>query len=168
MYTLHLAEVILYIYLHIVLSFGQDSYQGDIVNHCVDSTNSSSCIYTYEQLYNSLAKSENNFNISSALYPGRSKPSSVHVFVNVYGPNKTKDSTPANYTWSMSCLYAAIPAVVLEFLSLGSILVTPRTQELSIQIPLFCCNVSENQEKRGKFIDEKLTRVLAEVRIHGF
>ena len=70
---------------------------------------------------------------------------------------------PATYTWSMSCLYAAVPAVVLEFLSLGSILVTPRTQELNIHIPLFCCNVSENKEERKTIIEEMLTRILAEV-----
>ena len=163
-YTLHLMEVILFIFLLVVLIFGQHSLQTNMINNCINSTNRTSCIYTYDQVYNSLAKSENNLNISYALYPGRSKPSSVRVFVNVYalGPNKTKASTPATYTWSMSCLYAAVPAVVLEFLSLGSILVTPRTQELNIHIPLFCCNVSENKKRRKKIINERLTRVLAE------
>ena len=111
----------------------------------------------------SLAKSDNSFNISYALYPGRLKPSSLHVFVNVYGPNKTENSTPARYTWSMSCLYVAIPAVILEFFSLGSILVTPRTQVLNIQIPFFCCNVSTSEEERSNVIDGMLIRALSEV-----
>jgi len=57
----------------------------------------------------------------------------------------------------MSCLYAAFPDKVLEILSLGSIFVTHRTQDLNITIPPFCCNVSE---------DDRLTiidRVLAEL-----
>ncbi|XP_044166430.1 uncharacterized protein LOC122950431 [Acropora millepora] len=63
----------------------------------------------------------------------------------------------------MSCLYAAIPSVVLEVLSLGAILVTPRTQELNLQIPLFCCNVSEDKEDRKRKIDEMLTRAIADL-----
>jgi len=99
------------------------------------------------------------------LYPGRLKASSVNVFVNLsgLGPNKTKTSTPAQYTWSMSCLYATIPSPVLEVLSLGAILVTPRTQYLNLQIPPFCCNVSEDKEERKRIIDEMLTRAIADV-----
>ncbi|XP_068753938.1 uncharacterized protein [Montipora capricornis] len=63
----------------------------------------------------------------------------------------------------MSCLYATIPSVVLEVLSLGAILVTPRTQELNLQIPLFCCNVSEDKEDRKRKIDEMLTRAIADL-----
>ena len=157
MYTPRFQEVIHSVFLHIMLGFAQDISQADIFNNCV---NSNSCSHTYEQVYQSLSQSENNFNISHALYPGRSKPSSVHVFVNVYGPNKT---TPAAYTWSMSCIYAALPGAVLQVLSLGSILVSPRTQELDIQIPPFCCNVSENKEERKQKTNGMLTKALAEV-----
>ena len=134
-----------------------------ILHNC---TTSASCSYTYEQVYHSLAKSENSFNISSALYPGRSRPSSVLVFVNVYGPNKTKESISAKYTWSMSCFYSAVPAFALEVLSLGSILVKRRTQDLNLQIPLFCCNISDNEEQRKQQIGSRLIRVLAEVSIY--
>ena len=145
---------------HAVLSFGECSPKAVILHNC---TTSASCSYTYEQVYHSLAKSENSFNISSALYPGRSRPSSVRVFVNVYGPNKTKESIPAKYTWSMSCFYSAVPAFALEVLSLGSILVKRRTQDLNLQIPLFCCNISDNEEQRKQQIGSLLIRVLAEV-----
>ena len=163
MYTLHLAKVVLLMLLHAVLSFGECSPKAVILHNCATSA---SCSYTYEQVYNSLAKSENSFNISSALYPGRSKPSSVRVFVNVYGPNKAKESVPAKYTWSMSCFYSAVPAFALEVLSLGSILVKRRTQELNLQIPLFCCNISDNEEQRKQRIGSRLIRVLAEVSIY--
>ncbi|XP_067050429.1 uncharacterized protein [Acropora muricata] len=162
MYTEHF-QVILAIFLHINgLAFGQHSSQADVINNCTSST---SCIYSYEHVYQSFTKSDNSYNISYALYPGRLNPSSVHVFVKVYGLglNKTKNCTPAQYTWSMSCLYAAIPSVVLEVLSLGAILVTPRTQELNLQIPLFCCNVSEDKEDRKRKIDEMLTRAIADL-----
>ena len=163
MSTLHFRETILFMLPHIVLIFGQHSSKAEIINNCTDSTNSTSCIYTYVQVFESLAKSDNSFNISYALYPGRLKPSSVRVFANVYGPDKTQNSTPAQYTWSMSCLYVAIPDVILEFFSLGSILVNPRTQVLNIQIPLFCCNVSTSKEKRTSVIDGMLMRALSEV-----
>ena len=163
MYALQFARVILLIFLHIKLSGCLRSPQGDVIKDCFNSTNSTSCSYSYEDVYNSLAKPENYFNISYALYPGRSKPPSFRVFVNVYGPNSSKDSSPATYTWTLSCLYAAVPAAVLEFFSLGSILVTPRTEELNLHIPQFCCNLSESNETRETIIDEMLTRVLAEV-----
>ena len=52
------------------------------------------------------------------------------------------------YTWIFRGFYAAFPAVFLEISSLFSILVTPRTQELNITIPYFCCNVSVKDRKR--------------------
>ena len=126
----------------------------DIIGHCV---NFSPCIETFANIYNSLASDDNSYNIESALYPAK-KPSSVRVFVNVYGPNKTDNSTTdTKYTWSLNCLYAAIPARVLEVLSVGSILVTSRTQELNITIPQFCCNVSV--EIRQKMIEDVLAAV---------
>ena len=154
-----------FIFIPIVLSFGKQisESQPDIINDCINSTNSTSCSLTHEQLYLNLSKSENNFNISKALYPGRSKASSLHVLVNVYGPDKTKDSIPAQYAWSVSCLYAAAPPTVLEVLSLGSILVSHRTQHLNLHIPLFCCNMSENKEEREEKIKGFLTGVLGEV-----
>jgi len=143
------------------LAFEEHNFQADVINNCTNST----CIHTYEQVYKSFTNSENSYNISYALYPGRLKASSVNVFVNLsgLGPNKTKTSTPAQYTWSMSCLYATIPSPVLEVLSLGAILVTPRTQYLNLQIPPFCCNVSEDKEERKRIIDEMLTRAIADL-----
>ena len=144
-----------------VLFFGLQSVEADFSDKCVKSTNSLTCIRTYEQLYNSLAKSDNSFNIESALYPAK-KPSSVRVFVNVYGPTKTENPL-AKYTWSISCLYVALPAPILQLWSLGSILVTPRTQTLDITIPQFCCNVSKKGDERRKKINEMIERVLTAV-----
>ena len=128
--------------------------KADIIKVCI---NHPPCIETYANIYNALTSDDNSFNIESALYPA-TLPSSVRVFVNVYGPNKTDNSTTdTKYTWSINCLYAAFPARVLEVLSLGSILVTPRTQELNITIPQFCCNVSV--EKRQKMIKDVLAAV---------
>ncbi|PFX16141.1 hypothetical protein AWC38_SpisGene19604 [Stylophora pistillata] len=121
-----------------------------VVNNCtirVHSTASCDKI-TYEQVYDILTKSENSFNIESALYPPK-RPSSVRVFVNVYGPTETQLSTPAaKYTWSISSLYAAIPATVLEFWSLGAIQVTRRTQKLDITISITCCDVRKGILKK--------------------
>ena len=130
-------------FLQVALLSLQHSSEGAVFNSCINSTSATnSCNdITYEQVYNSLAKSENSFNIESALYPAK-KPSSVRVFVNVHGPNKT-----AKYTWSISCLYAAFPAKVLEVWSLGSIMVTRRTQELKITISILCCDVTEGKLK---------------------
>ena len=122
----------------------------DVTSKCANTT---ICIGTYADIYKSLASDVNSFNIESALYPAN-EPSSVLVFVNIYGqngPDKTgNDSMPAViiYTWSLRSLYAAFPAVFLEISSLFSILVTPRTQELNITIPFFCCNVSVKDRKR--------------------
>ncbi|XP_022801829.1 uncharacterized protein LOC111339438 [Stylophora pistillata] len=65
------------------------------------------------------------------------------------------------YTWSLSCLYVAVPPLMLEVLSLGSILVTPRTQTLNITIPYFCCNLSKKEDERGKIIKETIKRALS-------
>ena len=162
MCPLNVKGVIIFLFLHAIISFGEQNLNSnaDIINTCVDTT---WCSHSYGQVYKSLGKAENNFNISHALYPGRSKPASVRVLVSVFGSHKTSTSNPALYTWSMSCLFVSVPAPVLEFLSLGSILVTPRTQELIVHIPQFCCNISERSEGRKKIIDEMLTRTLAEV-----
>lgn len=138
-------------FIHVVLTVLQhSSVQAAVINNCINSTSSTnSCSeITYEQVYNTLAKSQNSFNIESALYPAK-KPSSVRVFVNVYGPNKTEHSVPATkYTWSISCLYAALPAKALEVWSLWSIMVARRTQKLDITISLkFCCDVSKGKLK---------------------
>lgn len=121
-------------------SYNNITYEQVYNSNSTIATNSCNDI-TYEQVYNSLTKSENSFNIESALYPAK-KPSSVRVFVNVHGPNKT-----AKYTWSISCLYAAFPARVLEVWSLWSIMVTRRTQELKITISILCCDVTEGKLK---------------------
>ena len=145
-----------------MVSFAEDNEDADVIKHCMNSTNSTSCSLTYEHVYKSLTKNENSFNISHALYPDGGKPSFL-VRVNVYGPNKTHNSTPAKFTWSIHCLFSSVPALMLEMLSLGSIIVTSRTQELNIQIPAFCCNLSENREKRKETIQGFLTRALFEV-----
>lgn len=134
--------------------------KADFSDSCVNSTTSTSCIRTYEQLYNSLAKSENSFNIESALYPAK-RPSSVLVRVSIY--DHTNKTLHAEYLWSMSCLYAAIPATLLEVLSLGSIIVASRTQDLKIQIPHFCCNVSDKESDRRTNITGMIEGVLAAV-----
>ena len=149
-------------FLFIMLSFAEDNEDSDVIKQCMNSTNSTSCSLTYEHVYKSLTKNENSFNISRALYPEGGKPSFL-VRANVYGPNKTHNSTPAKFTWSKHCLFSNYPAMLLELLSLGSIIVTSRTQELNIQIPAFCCNLSENTEKRKEMIQGFLTRALFEV-----
>ncbi|XP_015776381.1 PREDICTED: uncharacterized protein LOC107354414 isoform X2 [Acropora digitifera] len=115
----------------------------DVIASCADET---TCAQSYGDVYNALASDKNYFNISQALYPAK-KPSSVQVYVRLYGATKTENCTPAAYTWSKSCLYAAFPAMALEILSLGSILVASRTQELTVTIPSFCCNVSGDNRK---------------------
>ena len=147
-----------------MLSFAADNEDADVM-YCMSSTNSTSCSLTYEQVYKSLAKNENSFNISHALYPEGGKPSFL-VKVNVYGPNKTHNSIPLKFTWGIHCLFSNVPAFLLEAVSLGSIIVTSRTQELNIQIPAFCCNLSENIEKRKEMIQGFLTRALFEVSAH--
>ena len=164
MCTVHFWKVICFTFIHIALCFAQhtSSPQADVIKHCANFTNWPSCSYTYGQVYKSLTNSENSFNISHALYPGRAKPSFL-VKVNVFGPNKTTFPTPAMYTWSIHCLFATVPACLLEILSLGSILVTSQTQELNIQIPPFCCNISDDNGTREEIIEGFLTRALIEV-----
>ncbi|RMX44000.1 hypothetical protein pdam_00023378 [Pocillopora damicornis] len=145
--------------IKLVLVFGRHNVGADFSDNCDNSPNSLSCIHTYEELYNSLAKSENSFNIESAIYPSR-RPSSVRVFVNLHGPNETENLI-VPYTWSLSCFYVAVPPLLLEVLSLGSILVTPRTQTLNITIPYFCCNVSKKENERRMIIKERIKRALA-------
>ena len=149
-------------FLLIMLSFAADNENADVIKHCMNSTNSTSCSLTYEHVYKSLTKNENSFNISHALYPEGGKPSFL-VRVNVYGPNKTHNSVPAQFIWSIHCLFSNVPALLLEMLSLGSIIVSSRTQELNIQIPAFCCNLSANIEKRKEMMQGFVTRALFEV-----
>lgn len=139
------------LFIHVFL-IGIDVSKGTRTNVINDCDNTNSCLETHADIYYTLASDENSFKIESALYPPK-KPSSVRVFVNLYGKNgsnSTDNSTSdvTNYTWSLNCLYAAFPALFLEFLSLGSILVTPLTQELNIKIPYFCCNVSTKDRRR--------------------
>ena len=108
--------------------------------HCPKFT---SCIDSYADIYKSLASEENSFNIESALYPAM-MPSSLVVKVEFITRNET---SVAIYTWSLNCLYVAIPPQVLQLLSLGSVLVEPRTQELKICIPYFCRNFSSTKEQ---------------------
>lgn len=111
--------------MQVILTYLQHTIEGAISNNCINSTSATnSCSgITYEQVYNSLAKSENSFNIESALYPAK-KPSSVRVFVNVYGPNKTEDSVPV----AISTL-GAYPVCTLLFL--------PRSLKSGLSGPLW-------------------------------
>lgn len=143
MWSLQVNLAVLFIIL-VALAFLQDSSEAALFNNCANSSNATnSCSdITYEQVYNSLTKSDNSFNIESALYPAK-RPSSVRVFVNVYGPNKTV----AKYTWSISCLYTAVPVEVLEVWSLGAIMVTRRTEKLDLTISILCCDVTQGKLK---------------------
>ena len=142
-------SIIVYFVFHLISSLVTCT-RADVISECANAT---ICIGTYADIYRSLASYVNSFNIESALYPAN-EPSLVLVFVNTYGQNRPykagNDSIPAvmKYTWSLRSLYAAFPAVFLEISSLVSILVTPRTQELNITIPYFCCNVSVKDRKR--------------------
>ena len=153
-------SIILYAVFHLISSLFICP-RADVINKCANTT---ICIGTYADIYKSLDSDVNIFNIKYALCPAN-EPSSVLVFVNVYGQNGTdktgNDSVPGvmKYIWSLRSLYAAFPAVFLEISSLISILVTPRTQELNITIPFFCCNVSVKDRKR------MIKTVLAAVRI---
>lgn len=131
----------------------------DVISHCIDEQ---PCIGSYAETYNALALEQNGFNIRLALYPAK-RPSSVRVFVKVYGPNGTHSpkSNAVDYTWSTNCLFVASPAAVLQVMSLGSILVDPRTQHLNITLPsFFCCNVSEDRREM------MIKNVIAEVSLN--
>jgi len=135
--------LIQFIMINLFRGIATEACGTDVIASCADET---TCAQSYGDVYNTLASDKNYFNISQALYPAK-KPSSVQVYVRLYGATKTENCTPAAYTWSKSCLYAAFPAKALEILSLGSILVASRTQELNVTIPSFCCNVSEDNRK---------------------
>ena len=138
--------IVFHVVLHLTSSL-VICINADVMIKC---SNVSTCIETDADIYNSLASDKNSFNIESALYPAN-EPSSVLVFVSISGQNgsdKTGDDGVQKYTWSLRSLYAAFPAVFLEISSLFSILITPRTQELNITIPYFCCNVSKEDRKR--------------------
>lgn len=132
----------------------------DLIRDCVN-VNVTSCIGRYADIYDAFVSDENSYKIQAALYPPKNS-SSVRVFVNLNVLNRSRTDASkenhkadvAEYTWSLKCLYAALPAYFLEILSLGSILVTPRTQKLNITIPHFCCNVSV--EEREKWIEDVL------------
>ena len=143
-----------------MMNFTQHT-KANVIRECANYT---TCIETYAEVYSALASPENYFNIALALYPARN-PSSVLVHVNLHTLNQTeKSSSVHQYTWSMSCLYAAFPAKVLEFLSLGSILVTSRKRQLNITIAPFCRNVSEDDQSR--IIDRVLAEVIFEQLIY--
>ena len=148
-YVTQMTSIIVYVVFHLISSLFICT-RADVISECANAT---SCIGTYADIYKSLASDVNSFNIKSALYPAN-EPSSVLIFVNIYGqngPDKTgNDSMPAvmKYIWSLRSLYAAFSAVFLEISSLFSILRNPRTQELNITIPFFCCNVSVKDRKR--------------------
>ncbi|CAH3187627.1 unnamed protein product [Porites evermanni] len=129
----------------VVIGFARHT-KGTATRHCPKFT---SCIDSYADIYKSLASEENSFNIESALYPAM-MPSSLVVKVEFITHNET---SVAIYTWSLNCLYVAIPPQVLQLLSLGSVLVEPRTQELKICIPYFCKNFSSTKEQNDLMRD---------------
>ena len=137
--TLQKCFLLLLLFQVMVMDFAQKT-KANVIKECVSNT---TCVETYADVYSALASPKNYFNIAVALYPAR-KPSSVLVHVNLHTFNQTEKSSPVPYTWSMSCLYVAFPAKVLELLSLGSLIVTSRQRELNITIAPFCCNVSED------------------------
>ena len=128
-----------------------------VITACNDTT---TCIQRYGEVYKSLGSSINYFNIAQALYPAKWLPS-LRVNVKLHGANGTENCRPVKYTWSMSCIFATFPKYVLEILSLGAILVTPRTQDLNITINPFCCNVSK--EDRITMIETALAAVSKKV-----
>ena len=152
MATLQKLRSLLLLIQVMLTDFAQQT-KANVLKECANYT---TCIETYADAYSALATPKNYFNIALALYPAR-KPSSILVDVNLHRFNQTGKSAPVPYTWSMSCLYVAFPAKVVELLSLGSILITSRKRELNVTIEPFCCKVSE--EDRLIIID----RVLAEV-----
>ena len=77
--------------------------------HCPKFT---SCIDSYADIYKSLASEENSFNIESALYPAMT-PKSLVIKVEFIKHNET---SVENYTWSLNCLYVAVPPEVLPTL----------------------------------------------------
>lgn len=158
----HFGFTICCCFIMIMLSFAEDSENADVFKQCTNSTQSTSCSSTYEHLYKSLTKDESSFNISYALYPEGAKPSLL-VRVNIYGPKRTSNSIPAKFIWSIHCLYANAPALLLEMLSLSSVFVTFRTQELNIQTPEFCCNISDDKQRRQEIIQGFLTRAVFDV-----
>lgn len=140
----------------VMFGFQQNTVEactGTVITGCNDTT---SCIQTYEEVYKLLASNMNYFKIAQGLYPAK-RMSSLLVHVTLNGANGTEKCSPAYYTWSMSCLFAAFPGYVLEVLSLGSILVRSRTQTLNITIASFCCNVSV--ENRVTIIENVLAAV---------
>ena len=149
---------VLFVFKFCIFGIVECANNTDVISHCIDKQ---PCIGTYADIYNALTVGENSFNIRSALYPAK-KPASVLVFVNVYGPNGTQSprSNACKYTWSTNCLFVTLPAAVLQVMSLGSILVDPRTQHLDITLPSFCCKVSKN--RREKMIED----VIAEVSVN--
>lgn len=142
----HIATTVPLVILHTLLMHFSQHTKADMAINCTKFTY---CINKYADIYKSLTSEENSFNIQSALYPSL-KPSSLIVKVQIYGQNNT---WVANYTWSLNCLYAAFPGTVLELLSLGAILVTPRTQDLTICIPDFCPNLSSVTDRKALIKD---------------
>ena len=117
------------------------------------------CIDSYADIDKSLTSEDNSFNIESALYPAMKPSFLAHVVkVQIFGPSYT---SVANYTWSINCLYVAFPAVVLQVLSFGSILVSPRTQHLNVCIPYFRQNFSWVKDQK-----DLMKGVLAAVRVN--
>ena len=111
-------SIIVYLVFHLISSLVICT-RADLISECTDAT---ICIGTYADIYKSLASGVNSFNIEFAFYPAN-EPSSVLVFVNIYGQNEPdkagNDSMPAvmKYTWSLRSLYTAFPAVFLEISS---------------------------------------------------
>ena len=82
-YVTQMTSIIVYVVFHLISSLFICT-RADVISECANAT---SCIGTYADIYKSLASDVNSFNIKSALYPVN-EPSSVLIFVNIYGQNR--------------------------------------------------------------------------------
>ena len=107
------------------------------------------------RIHDSLKSEQNCYNISRAIYPPADVPS-LYVKITVKflsGPANGSGTTvkdTRHYTWSKACLYVATKHVSLYAInvySLGAIWPNKREKELSISLPVFCNNTTEEERK---------------------
>ena len=96
----------------LILIFQQNTVEacpGTVITACNDT---SSCIQTYEKVYNLLGSHQNYFNIAQALYPKKWLPSRL-VHVTLYGANGQKIAVQLN-------THGVYLACLLHFLIMSS------------------------------------------------
>ena len=122
-YVTQRTSIILYAVFHLISSLFICTI-ADVTSKCANTT---ICIGTYADIYKSLASDVNSFNIEYALYPAN-EPSSVLVFVNLYGQNGTdktgNDSVPdvMKYIWlekPLCCFSRCFLGDLILFLNIG-------------------------------------------------